>query len=455
MINEPIRLDPRELAAGRYRVMHSPVTLAEQCLLFISIVSLPLQNYIPTVAGMSFSFLLFVVLIAYVIVNRLRILGVTWCHPVFIVTCGFVIVSVALEFSSPLSNYQQSMRFLEMAVGMLCVAVLCRDRSALTAGMYGYITIALWTSVVLYLTGYDAIQGMAADDFSQAEKVRLQAYGEKPMGANINRLAHVCAQGALVAFAFSLSDKWRHLRGPLLGVVIICLLGALLTMSRGAGAVLLVGFAVMLAARGFRQGKALILVSILGMSIYAVVPDAVWSRMVFTTEVGKSGNMESRAKLYTNALNRLPEYIVAGVGAGNFSSKWAFENGFSSHRTSPDGKSTEVLLHVPHNALIQLTIYWGILGLSMFLLIVWCVYRLIPLHCGRDELSLALLAILVSLGAFLLYSNDFSDKAFAVGIGMLIGARQWIWPSGVVPPVEGSRYPSAPYMTVDQDRQSR
>ncbi len=440
MIDQLIRLDQRtpasgEPAAARYILTHPQSTLVERCLLWTCIVGLPLQNYFPTVAGMSSSFLLFAALIAYVMVNRPRILGEIWHHPVLIAAYAFVVVSVLLEFSSPLPDYQQANRFLEMIVGMMCVAVLCRDRSALTACLYGYIAIALWTSVVLYLTGYEAIQGMAAEDFSQAEKVRLQAFGEKPMGANINRLAHVCAQGALVAFALCLSDKWKRLRVPLLGIVVVCLMGSLLTMSRGAGVVLLVGFSVMLAARGFRQGKVLILVSVLGIGIYAVVPDAVWSRMVFSTEVGKSGKMESRAKLYTNALNRLPEYIVAGVGAGNFSKKWAFEKGFASVRTSPDGKSTEVLLHVAHNALIQLTIYWGILGLSMFLLIIWCVYRLIPLQCGRDELSLALLGILVSLGAFLLYSNDFSDKGYAFGVGMLIGARRWIWPSGIVPTV--------------------
>lgn len=426
-----------EPAPGRYILTHPRVTLVERCLLLISTVAVPLQGYFPTVAGMSSSFLLFAAIIAYIIVNRGRTLSKILYHPVFLAAYAFFVVSVALEFSSPLSDYQQSKRFLEMIVGMMAVAVLCRDRSALTAGMYGYIGIALWVSVVLYTTGYDTLQGMEADDFRQAERLRGQAFSEKPMGANINRLAHVCVQGALVAFALSLSGKWKRFRLPLLGIVTFCATASFLAMSRGAAVVMLMGFAVILYTYGFRQAKALVLVFVLGMGIYAVVPDAIWSRMVFSTEVGKSGKMEARAKLYTNALNRLPEYIVSGVGSGNFSNKWAFENGFASFRTSPDGKSTEVSLHVAHNVLIQLTIFWGILGLSMYLLIIWCIYRSIPLQCGRDELLVALVGILVSLGAFLLYSTDPSDKGYALAVGMLVGARQWIWPSGTVPAVEG------------------
>jgi hypothetical protein len=413
--------------------------MVERCLLLTSVVVLPLQNYFPSVAGMSSSFLFFATLIAYVIVNRPCMLGKIWHHPVFIAAYAFIVVSALLEFSSLTPDYSQPKRFVEMTVGTMSVAVLCRERSALAAGLYGYIVTALWVSVVLYMIGYESLQGMDAQDFREADRVRNQAFGEKPMGANINRLAHTCAQGALVGFAFCLSNKWKHLRFPLLVIVAACLVGSLLPMSRGAAVVILVGCAVILYARGFRQGKALILVLVLSMGIYAIVPDAIWSRMVYTTEVGKSGKMESRAKLYTNAINRLPEYIVAGVGAGNFYNRWAFENGFSSVRTSPDGKSTEIALHVAHNALIQLTIFWGILGLMMYLLIIWCVYCSIPLHAGRDELSLALLGILVSLGALLLYGNDFSDKAHALGVGMLIGARQWIWPSGIVPAVEGNK----------------
>lgn len=431
MIDEPIRklnqIPPagEQLAAAGYIQPHPRATPFERSLLLTSVAIFPLQDYFPSVAGMSTSFIFFATLAAYVIVNRLRSLGEIWCHPVFITAYVFVAVTALLEFSSPLSKYEEIIRFAQMIGGAVCVAVICRDRSALAAGLYGYIAAALWVSVVLYLTSYGTLQGMGtADDFDEASKIRAQAFGEKALGANLNRLAIVCVQGAVVAFALTLSDRWKHLRAPLVGITAFCLIASFLPMSRGAVVMSLMSFAVILYAHGARQGKILIVACVLGMGIYAVVPGAVWSRMSFSTETKDGGKMEARAYLYTRALNRLPEYIVAGVGVGNYYSKWGMEKGFT--RGSPP-----VVLGV-HNSLLQITINWGILGLLTFLLIIWCIYRSIPLRCGRDGLSVALLGIILSLGTLLLQGHIFYDKALSFGIGMLIGARQWIWPTGIV-----------------------
>lgn len=438
MINRPIRVEQNpqtiEISTSVGSILPQPrTTRAEQFLIFISIVMLPLQDYFPAIAGMSVMFLIYGALAVYVIVNRQRILGEVWCHSVFVAAYAFVIVSALLEYSSPLSSYGDIRRFAEMIGGAVCVAVLCRDRPALTAGLYGYMATALWVSVVLFSTGYETLQGMDAEDFYQAESLRSQAYGNKPMGANINALAFVCTQGAIVAFALSLSDRFKHLRVLLAGIACFCLIASLLPMSRGAATVGLVSFSAILYTHGFRQGKTLILLCILGMGVYAVVPDAVWSRMVYSSAVQRSGKLEARASLYDAALNRLPEYIVAGVGAGNFSQKWGLEKGFAKHK---DGA---LIAQPAHNSPLQITINWGILGLTMFLWIVWCVYRSVPLHCGRDGLSLALLGIVVAVGLFLLVVHGYYNKQFSFAVGMLVGARQMIWPRGIVSAVEMNR----------------
>lgn len=433
MIDRPIRLDQRTQASGapttvQCNLPQSRTTRAERFLLFISVVALPLQDYFPAVSGMSVMFLIFGALGAYVIVNRQRTLGESWCHPVFIVAYAFIGVCALLEYSSPLSRYEEIIRFLEMIGGAVCVAVLCRDRSALAACLYGYIVAALWVSVILYSTGYGHLQEMQADDFSQASKIRARTFGEKPVGANINALGNLCAQGAIVAFALSLSDRLKHLRILLLGIAGFCLIASFLPMSRGAVVINLVAFAAMLYARGVRFGGALIGVSILCVAVYALVPDVIWSRMAASSkEVGPN---ESRTLLYTTALDRLPEYVVSGIGAGNFHGKWGLEKGFARNR----GDVT--IAQGTHNSLLQITIYWGVLGLAMYLWMIWCIYRSFPLQCGRDELSLALLGILVSLGLWLLISHGFYQKSFSLGVGLLIGARQGIWPRGIVSAVE-------------------
>ncbi len=254
------------------------------------------------------------------------------------------------------------------------------------------------------------------------------------MGANINGLAFMCAQGAIVAFALSVSTKLKHLRILFFGICGFCLIASLLPMSRGAAVASFVCFAVILYAQGIRQGKLLIVASLLGLILYALVPDAVWSRMTFSTET-REGKTELRQRLYITAFDHLPEYVVAGVGAGNYFNQWGAEKGF--------GKESKGvwLVYGVHNSLLQITIYWGVLGLLAFLLIIWLAYRSVPLRCGRDELSLALLGILVVSSLGLLQGHGFYSKSYAVGIGMLVGARRWIWPTGVVSAVEVKQGP--------------
>lgn len=412
-------------------VSHLHTTWTERFLLLTSIVILPLQDHFPPVAGMSISFLIFAALAVYIILNRPRMLSKIWYHPVFLAAYAFIIVGALLEVSSPLSRYDEIIRFALMIVGAVSIAVLCRDRSALAAGLYGYIAAGLWVAVTLYTTSYGTLQSVDAEDFTEASRARAEAFADKPVAANIDGLAFVCVQGAIVALALCLSERWKHVRLLLLGVTAFCLIASFLPMSRGAVLMGLMSFGAMFYACGIKYGKALMFACILGLGVYALVPTAVWSRMEFSTQVN-NGQMEARARLFTNALDRLPEYILSGVGAGNYWGDWGSKKGFAKQS------------HVKgaHNTFFQIAIYWGIFGLLGYLLILWCLYRAIPLRCGRDELAVALVGLLVSLGALLFQSHNYYDKPFALGMGLLIGARYWIWPTGVVPEVGASKCPS-------------
>lgn len=406
----------------------------ERFLLLTSIVILPLQDHIPSVAGMSVMSLIFAVLAGYIIVSRPRSVGKIWYHPIFITAYAFIGVTALLEFSSPLSSYGEIVRFTQMIGGAVCVAALCRDRSALTVGLYGHIAAAVWVSVLLFSTSYGTLQGMQANDFSQASKLRAQAFEENPIENNINAMAFTCTQGGIVAVTFALVGRMKQYRILFLGIAIVCLVASFLAMSRGAALITFISFAVILYAYGVRHGKVLIVVSILGLSLYAVVPDAVWSRMTYSSETSRSGKMEARAWIYTTLLNRLPEYVVAGVGAGNFRTQWASQNGLVK---GSSGAATGA-----HNSFLQITIYWGSLGLSTFLGIWWCVYRSIPLRSGRDELSLGLLGIIASLGLWLFVMHGFYNKQYVFGLGLLVGARRWVWPTGNMSAVEVKQGPS-------------
>ena len=401
-------------------------TAAERLLLLVTVALLPLENHLPSIGGFSIIFLMFLVAAVYIGINRLSCLDRVWHHPVFIAAFLFLPIAGVLENTSPLPLYTDLGRFGLSISGAVMISCLCRDRAALRAALFGYLCASVWLSTLLFFTSYGALSVTAATNFQDASDLRADAFRDNPIQGNLNNLALMCAQGGVVALAFALLRKSLS-RFLYLGLSGFCFLSAFLTMSRGGAAISVLACGAILFAHGFKQAGKLFLVGILLLGLLTAMPGVIFSRMSFSTEK-QQGKMESRAWIYTTALNALPEYFLTGVGAGNFWKKWGFQRGFAK------GSKGSVQVIGAHNTIIQIIIYWGILGLMSFLWLVWRAYRAIPLHSGRDELSLAVLGILVTLGAWLLQSHNFYDKSFALGLGMLVGSSRWIWPSGTVAP---------------------
>jgi O-antigen ligase len=196
-------------------------------------------------------------------------------------------------------------------------------------------------------------------------------------------------------------------------------------MSRGGVAISILSCATILYAHGVRNRRTVILAAALGAGVFLLAPDAIWSRMEFGME-GEAGK-DSRALLYKAALDHWPDYISTGVGVGNFSNKWGWENGFvtGNHQVS-----------LVHNSFLQVTINWGLLGLLPFIAIIWQAYRCIPERCGSDPLTLSLLGITVSLVLLLPFTHSYYDKMFTLGLGMLVAYQRWLSPQSVALPPE-------------------
>jgi len=405
-------------------------TAAERFLLLVTVALLPLENHLPSIGGFSIIFLMFLVLAAYIAVNRLACLDRVWHHPVFTAAFLFLLIAGALEYTSPLSMYGDLGRFGLAMSGAMMISCLCRDRLALRGALFGYLCASLWLSTLLFMTSYGALSMTVASNFQDASDLRADAFRDNPIQGNLNSLALMCAQGGVVALAFALL-RINSSRFIYLGISGFCLLSTFLTMSRGGAAICILACGAVLFAHGFKQMGKLFLVGILLAGLLAAMPGVIFSRMSFSTEK-QHGKMESRAWVYSTALDQLPEYVLTGIGAGNFWKKWGFEKGFAT------GSKGSINVSGVHNTILQITIYYGSVGLLAFVLTLWQVFRALPSRCGQDALALGLLGIIVSLGVWMLVSHNFYDKSFAIGIGLLVGSRQWIWPSGSV---EGSLKP--------------
>src|SRR5262249_13681664 len=144
-----------------------------------------------------------------------------------------LVIGFLVEFSHSYSSYEDLLRIGQMFAGAIMVASLCRDRRALYTSIYGYLIAGVWISIFLFLTTYGALRGATASNFQEAEQIRVQIFPGQPFAANLNELAFFTAQGATVALALAFTAKSARLRNLFLGGTLFCLVGTLLTFSRG------------------------------------------------------------------------------------------------------------------------------------------------------------------------------------------------------------------------------
>ena len=94
-----------------------PTTAPERVLLMATIALLPMQQLLPIVGGISSLYFIFVVLAAYLLLNRPRALARTWLHPVFLAAYTLLAVSALIELAHPLSDFSEIFRLGEMVAG--------------------------------------------------------------------------------------------------------------------------------------------------------------------------------------------------------------------------------------------------------------------------------------------------------------------------------------------------
>jgi hypothetical protein len=417
---------PSGSVVARRATSVTTTSVLERLLLVLIIVVLPLENHIRKVPGYSILFFLFGIVAIYVVLNRPWALKRAICHPVFRAAFGFLGLSLAIEYTHPYSDTSEILRIGQMILGGIVVASICRDLASLQAALLGYVVAGIWVSVVLFLTSYGALQAGNPMDFNEASLLRVEAFMENPVQGNLNGMAFVAAQGTVVAFASALTARSVLLRSFLMSAGLFCLVATFLPMSRSGVVIAIVSCASVLYAFGLRRGKAMLLAALIVGAIFMWVPESVWTRMSFSTET-YDGKMEGRALVYMAAIEHFPEYAITGVGAGNFWSSWGPRSRFAGG----DG-----MLSGSHNCFFQVTLYWGVGALVVLLSVLWQAYRNLPRHCNREPESLCLVGISVSLLLLSLVVHNVYAKEFSLGLGMLVGARCWIWPIGVVQSVK-------------------
>lgn len=405
-------------------------TSAERWMLMATVVLLPLQTTISTIAGFSSAYLMFAAILGYVLLHRPRILDRTWMHPVFLTGYVLLILSALIEFAHANPNYLLWSRIASMIAGAVLVATLCRDRAALRAGIHGYLIAGLSMSVVALVTSYSALRDATPANFAEATLLRDSAFSDNPVILDLNDMAFITAQGAVVALAMGLTARSAVRRNLFFGILIMCLLATFLPMSRGGLVIIAVSCATVISVHGLNRARIIMTSIFVGVVLFMSVPGAVLSRLQYSPE--SPGDV--RANLYGAVINALPDYIITGLGAGNYES-WGLKNGLGFYMTlraakvvglSEDSFTPGLYVLGTHNCFLQVTICWGLTALVALIAVVYQAYRSIPKRLGTDLLALSLYGIAISSLLEMMVVHMFA-KQFAVALGLIVGSQLWIW----------------------------
>jgi hypothetical protein len=409
-------------AVVRNAGLGAPTTGLEKSLIALTIVALPTENHFLFIPGFSLQFILFGIIAVYIVLNRFFELLNTVVHPALLSAYLFLTIGFLLEWTHDDASYYELIRVAQMIGGAILIACLCRDLPALRMACYGYLTAGLYLSILLFFTAYGALSASTASDFQEASKLRAEVFEDNPLQANLNNMAFGAAQAAVVALSWGLLARRTLPRGFYAAAGLICLIGTFLSLSRSGVAIVLASCTGVMYAFGLRHAKEFLIAALLAGVVLMLVPQSVWSRMSFTFEKHE-GKTEGRALVYGTAIDHLPEYFMTGVGAGNFWTSWGRRTEFASVSGRVSGA---------HNSLMQVTLYWGILGLMGFLLVFWQAYRCVPRCAGREAAALTLIGIGISALLLSMVTHNIYAKEFTLALGLLVGSHRWIWPQGFV-----------------------
>lgn len=398
---------------------NAPTTLIEQLLLATSVALLPLQDALGNVAGVSPIFILFAAMGTYALVFRSSQLLECALHRVSVSAYLLIIVLGLMELQHPNPSFRDIIRFGFMIAGGVFMASLCRDAPALRSLLWGVVGAGTLLSIYMFTISYAHLSTSTASTFRDASYLRMRAFEQSELQANLNKLAFMSGQAAVVAAAWSLLERKAWVRAGLLITALTCLVAAFLPLSRSGMMIALIACGTLLLKSGrIGQMRSLLFVGMAIGAMWLWVPNAAFARLTFGSH---QVNEDSRERIYINAFETSEEYLPFGIGFGNYWSSWALKNGFSAH---VDG---ELIPIGAHNVPLQFLICAGIPAVIVLLLLVWVLIKSMPRgELDRDALATYGLAVAASL--LLLVTHQFYDKSFSQIIGVFIGGSLWIWP---------------------------
>jgi len=224
---------------------------------------------------------------------------------------------------------------------------------------------------------------------------------------NPNSLAVFLVICACFAFAWYLGERSGRMRSLIMFSGALCVIGVLLTASRGALAALVVGI-VVVGREGTQRFRRLVLAGALASSVFVLQPDLLTQRLQDTSPDKFFSSY--RYQVWTSTLERAvssPQLLLIGSGLGTY-------GGYVSELKGTSDVITE-------NQFFKILGEQGLVGLTFMMLLVWRL-RTPGVEAGSNG-SVAVPAAIAAVLTYCLFGNILDGLIVAVPFWTIVGMR--------------------------------
>ncbi len=393
-------------------------SLFDKILLLLVVAAIFFEPLLPYYGRSSTTFFLFVFVAAYVSFTRGEAILKIAKSRYFLAIVIFTFVCILMESIHESQNYEYIVRFMNMALGIFSVSLLCRDREALEVTINSFIICSAANSIYLISGPFSYLRSYSAEGFNDSSKARIQAFSQFSMRDYLNDISIFSAIGSIFGIVSFVNEKIKWKRITYFILVLLSLIGIFLPASRTGALIFFVGILVFGFKSKLRVKQLIAPIVIIIIAMIFIIPEVVWVRIGYITQIGELQGEDSRAKLYTAILNNIDQYALAGVGSGHYWKSWAVKAGITN--------INDVYVPMaPHNAFFQVWIFWGLPGLLSFLYMMYVFSKALTKNISNDGMKANIYIFMVIIPVVFLFYSNYYHKAFAVGVGLMLATRFW------------------------------
>jgi hypothetical protein len=383
-------------------------------LALIPIVAIPIENQY-SIQGFSVAKLTMVPLALAVLAFRLPKLVLMLKHP--IIKSGMVFIGWCslCELFHPYADLEFIYRVVQVFAFSALLAVVASDKHSLNNLLLAIAAACAVIAIYLVVNFYGAVSA-DVETAREAGRVRRLAFEDMSLTANLNVLAYTAGMGAIVALPKFLLATKTLTRISWAVVYVLCFVGCLIPLSRGAMVAVLAGSALVLFrnfASSIKPRRIVLVIAVVAL-LYTLTPDALTTRFATIGQNASTEKPDSRAGVTMAAIKSLPEYWAVGVGSGNYWNNWAIDHGFWSNPITLTGTLG------PHNGFLAAWIYFGLPGLLLLCWICLVTAHHRPRRSNKSWEASAIMGLAVLGLVWLMFTHNLYLKAFGVILGLVI-----------------------------------